>query len=252
MKLVSLNIWGGIVFEPLLEFIDRHSSDTDIFCFQEVLFSEETKTLPDTKAHLNIFVELKKKLSDFSVFTRPTESKYFQFELLGEAEMGEAIFVRKSLSVKESGGFLTYSGEVEGMTLGAKATGNFQWVKIDNLVIGSIHGIWQRDTGKNDTPARIAQSQSLVDFSTKINGMKIFCGDFNLDLNTKSISMLEAGMRNLIKENKVLSTRSSLYSKGDSKFADYVFVSPGIIVNDFRVLEDVVSDHLPLQLDFSL
>lgn len=39
MKLVSLNTWCGRAFEPLLDFIEEQSTDTDIFCFQEMFDS---------------------------------------------------------------------------------------------------------------------------------------------------------------------------------------------------------------------
>ena len=57
-------------------------------------------------------------------------------------------------------------------------------------------------------------------------------------------------MRNLIKEYRITSTRSHFY-ESDVRFADYVLVSPEIKVRDFRVLDDVVSDHLPLYVEFS-
>ncbi len=56
-------------------------------------------------------------------------------------------------------------------------------------------------------------------------------------------------MRNLVKEYRVTSTRSQLYKKPD-KFADYILVSPEVIVEDFKVLEEEMSDHLPLLLTF--
>lgn len=58
-------------------------------------------------------------------------------------------------------------------------------------------------------------------------------------------------MHNLISEYNVTSTRSSLYTK-EEKFADYTFISKGIAVQGFRVLQDVVSDHLPLLLEFDV
>src|SRR3989304_780654 len=47
----------------------------------------------------------------------------------------------------------------------------------------------------------------------KFNGQKILCGDFNLNPDTKSLNILDRGMKNLIKEYKVKSTRSGLYKK---------------------------------------
>ena len=36
MKLITLNVWGGKVFEPLMDFFKKRAGDTDIFCLQEV------------------------------------------------------------------------------------------------------------------------------------------------------------------------------------------------------------------------
>ena len=78
----------------------------------------------------------------------------------------------------------------------------------------------------------------------------MLCGDFNLLPDTESLRMLEsAGLRNLVVECGVTSTRTSLYARPEP-FADYVFVSDGIAVRDFHVLPDVVSDHTPLLLEF--
>jgi len=68
--------------------------------------------------------------------------------------------------------------------------------------------------------------------------------------DTESMAILETSMRNLIKENWVDSTRSHLH-KGETKFADYVMVSPGVKIERFEVMQDTVSDHLPLFLEFN-
>ena len=73
-------------------------------------------------------------------------------------------------------------------------------------------------------------------------------GDFNLLPETQSIKKLESiGLRNLIKEYGVTSTRTAHYTKLE-KYADYMFVSRDIEVADFKVLPDAVSDHSPLYL----
>ena len=76
------------------------------------------------------------------------------------------------------------------------------------------------------------------------------CGDFNLLPNTQSLAILEEGMRNLIKEFGITSTRSELYTKSE-KYADYILTSPDIAVHDFKVFSDTISDHLPLMVEFS-
>lgn len=83
-----------------------------------------------------------------------------------------------------------------------------------------------------------------------INTPKILCGDFNLRPDTESMNIIEQGMNNLIKINNISSTRTRYYKK-EEKFADYILTSPDIVVNEFAVLSDEVSDHAPLYLDFN-
>lgn len=80
---------------------------------------------------------------------------------------------------------------------------------------------------------------------------KILCGDFNLRPDTTSISTLKEGMNDLIRRHGITSTRTQLYDKPE-KYADYIFTSPEINVIDFNVWDDVVSDHNPLSLKFSI
>jgi endonuclease/exonuclease/phosphatase family metal-dependent hydrolase len=111
-----------------------------------------------------------------------------------------------------------------------------------------VHGLWN-GKGKTDSVERIAQSQRIKQFLDTINNPKILCGDFNLRPDTESVKIIESGMRNLIKEYDIKSTRTSFYQK-EEKYADYIFASADIIVNSFEVLNEEVSDHAPLLLDF--
>ena len=113
----------------------------------------------------------------------------------------------------------------------------------------NLHGLWTSG-GKTDTPSRIEQSEKVKAFVDKAEGGKILCGDFNLLPHTRSIEILESNLRNLIKEYGVTSTRSELYTKPE-RFADYTMVSKEINVHNFKVMPEVVSDHIPLLLDFS-
>ncbi len=56
MKLLCLNVWGGKIHEPLLDFIKKHS-DIDIFCFQEV-FNSAIKEISKDGFHTNIFSDI--------------------------------------------------------------------------------------------------------------------------------------------------------------------------------------------------
>ncbi len=253
MKIISLNIWGGKIYEPLIHFMKSHANSVDIFCLQDILFGSEPIFSPKSHGRINIFNEIKEILSDFNyaIFKTPNES-HFHDELLDPSiGCGQVIFTRKSFLILESGGFRTpQSGFFNG---GDLANGKYHWVRINlsgkDFIIMNSHGIWQRDSQKNDTPERIVQSQNIEDFFASVTGKKILCGDLNLALETKSIKILEENMINLIKNYNIESTRSTHYTK-PGKFADYIFVSPDVVVKEFGVLPDEVSDHLPLYIDF--
>ena len=259
MRLISLNTWAGTVFEPLMKFIEEYREDTDVFCFQEILFGTMASQTPVHKARTNLFSELEQRLTDFEalVYKAPDDARWFQSESLPEGvESGLVIFARKSIRIVDSGGFRCYRDKLfrEG-SRGGKITGSCQWVKIEdsagiNTTILNLHGLWQRDTEKSDTPERIIQSEILRDFIRQQEGKVILCGDFNLVPDGESIKILEDGMTNLVKKFNVTSVRSDFYTK-PGKFASYILISPNIQVARFEVLQNQVSDHLPLLLDFN-
>lgn len=131
---------------------------------------------------------------------------------------------------------------------------NLQTIKIcaddKDLTVYNYHGIW-RPGDKKDNQDRLVTSEKIKRIMKNNTGEKILCGDFNLLPDTKSLTILEEGMRNLIKEFGIKSTRSELYTK-EHKFADYTIVSDGIKVIDFKVPAISISDHLPMILEFDL
>lgn len=112
-----------------------------------------------------------------------------------------------------------------------------------------LHGLWNGQ-GKGDSEDRIEQSERILGFTSSLVNPFVIVGDFNLRPDTESLKKLEeGGLRNLIAEYGVTSTRTSLYTKPE-KFADYAFVSDGIEVTDFKVLPEEASDHSPLFVEF--
>lgn len=127
--------------------------------------------------------------------------------------------------------------------------------QVKSYAIGNIHGIWQPDD-KLDSPGRLMQSREIIDFFRSRSGPVIIVGDFNLFPDTESIEMFErAGYRNLIKEYNIPTTRNRLawerYPGNPHYFADYVFVSPEVEIVSFEVINNEVSDHLPMVLEIA-
>ena len=262
MKLISLNIWGGKVYGPLMEFIKKEAITTDIFCFQEVFRTKTGKTELDG-FRLNIFSDMASKLSGFNRYMSPTQDRFipgfdnlFDFDL----NFGLATFIRKNIKV-QADDFFVY-GKKNSMIDGDRETlpRNVQHLilKISgkDLSIFNYHGIWRKATGnttnKSDTPERLAASEIIRNRINCVDGEKILCGDFNLLPDTKSLAIMADGMVDLIKKFCVQTTRSKLYVKDVLKFADYTIVSNGIKVKRFEVSDITVSDHLPMILQFEL
>ncbi len=157
MKLISLNIWGGRIREPLLKFITNYK-DVNIFCFQELYNNaNDPMSGEQRQPDLTIFTELKKLLPNHSAFFRPTIRN----------EYGIGMFVKKEIEVVEEGEIIlrsvpNFSGS------GGDHTRNMQWVKCSvnnkNFVVMNVHGLW---TGidKKDNPDRLKQSERIKKIS---------------------------------------------------------------------------------------
>ncbi|MBI2098848.1 endonuclease/exonuclease/phosphatase family protein [Candidatus Uhrbacteria bacterium] len=253
MKLISLNTWGGRAGkEKLLAFFAKHK-DADIFCLQEI-WSAPYEHLEGYSAgginisHSNIMVygmqEISALLHSHTAYFKPHHLDNY----------GLMMLVKKNLDVISEGDVFVYKekGHIPEEDVGFHAR-NVQYATITtqkgNRSILNFHGLWN-GRGKSDSEDRLLQSDKIIRFMKTLSNPYVLCGDFNLLPDTQSIKKLEdSGLRNLIKEYGITSTRTSLYGKKE-KFADYALISEGMAVNDFKVLPDEVSDHCPLYLEF--
>tara|TARA_B100000508_G_C11463138_1_gene280205 strand:- start:2374 stop:3102 length:729 start_codon:yes stop_codon:yes gene_type:complete len=240
MKLISLNIWGGHVYQPLLNFFDAHRQ-IEIFCLQEVYDKADKPITDETrKLYLNIFSDIQKKLPEHKAFFRPVVKGIY----------GIGMLVHQSVNVIAEGEAVIYNNP-DYAGVGPSHSRILQWMECDNghsrYTIINVHGLWN-GKGKTDSPARLQQSENIRIFLSNIKTPVILCGDFNLRPDTQSLSILSQDMRDLIKENGVVDTRTKFYPK-EERFADYIFTSPNLRVNQFSVLKEQVSDHAPLFLE---
>ncbi len=254
MKLITLNTWGGRAGkEKLLDFFGEHKKDTDVFCLQEI-WSAPYKHLEGSLAggvkikHGMTMVYAMQEISAVLSGHIP----YFRPHFMDD--YGLMMLVKKDTKIIEEGEVFVHKhkGYIPKEDIGEHAR-NIQYIKIEInerlITIINFHGLWN-GKGKTDTDDRIQQTNNILDFVKTIEGDYILCGDFNLLPDTKSIKLFEShGLRNLIKEYEITSTRTSFYTKPE-KHADYVFVTKGIDVKDFKVLPEEISDHAPLFLEF--
>ncbi len=116
----------------------------------------------------------------------------------------------------------------------------------------NYHGIWSKD--KQGSLKTVQACRIIKDLADEVDYPVIICGDFNLFPDTESMRVLKENYRCLVDEYKIDTTRpkSNELSQLSRNVVDYIFVSKGIKVNNFEVIDTDASDHLPLLLDFDI
>lgn len=258
MRLISLNAWCGRSLHPLMRFFRKWAKSTDVFCLQEVLDSTQEyvdDAHPDEYVVGSLFEKIQRELTGFwSDFAFFDDNRH---------RMSQAMFVREgavtAARALRFGDRTVFVPKIAVEKGSAPCTARkLQFAKIEKdgrmVFIINCHGLW--DGPKTDTPDRIAQSKTIRRFLDEQAWPTVLVGDFNLLPDTESLRILTQGMRELVTEYGIASTRTPLYRHYDNpaepNFADYAIVSPEIVVDDFRVLPDIASDHCPLLLDFHL
>lgn len=253
LKLITLNAWGGRAADALLPFFAEKGKDVDVFCLQEVFDTDEASLEarhPGQNLRADLFRRMRAALPDhFGCFA------YFDDD---PVRMSLAMFVRQGIRLRTLADFIVHRPDVpqeNGHIV--RSARKLQYVVLEHagrdVTIANYHGLWVNGP-KTDTPERLQQGQRIRAFLDGIAGPKIICGDFNLLPENESLAIIDRGLRNLVKETGVKSTRTPLYrhyeNPAEPNFADYVIVSPDVDVKSFAVLPDQVSDHAALMLEF--
>ena len=259
MKLLDLNI--GIKLDnnkQVLEFIKDQNAD--ICTFQEAMngidsscyenFKSKNKIVEVENYHYNAFAPL-------FVASGITKNNVVVRDFGGKAEQGSLIISK--YSIKEHYNQFYYNDYK--YNYDATHFKEKDWcrsiqntileIKGKEIQIINVHGIWNKDKLGDDRT--INQSKFILEKIRKDIPV-IVVGDFNLLPNTESIKILNNELVNLIDKYNIESTRPNFddgLDKGNI-VCDYVFVNDKVKVNDFKVIESNVSDHLPLILDFDI
>jgi len=262
LRIVSLNLWGGLAVGPLLDWVRQQAPRTDLFCFQEALAAQESLRL-ECRFHTTLYRDLAEALPEFVgafdpvvTWPEPTEDGR-QIEV----PFGLATFARRSLpiSARRAAWIVDHQDHLDAVPGLHKIV---RWLQVTELTIpsgallvGNYHGI-ARPGSKLDSDERLEQSRGIRRVLDAHDGPVALVGDFNLLPETESVRLLEHSLRNLVIELGIPTTRSRLNpyfgTPQEQPYADYAFVSPELHVTDFAVPDVEISDHLPLVLDLTL
>ena len=245
MRLITLNIWCGknFLLGSLIDFLKTNSKSTDVFCFQEVLDNEKgINSVVFRDGTEDVVAQIRAALPDFVGYSAIPQVN----------ERGLATFIKKDWKVDSIEDQYVYGtknsmSDDSWFTIGI----NMLYTKIskgEKFNIWNLHGAFVKPD-KKDYPKTIEQSNNIKKIISGVNGKRILCGDFNLDPDTESVRILESiPLKNLVIDYGITNTRSKYYEL-PARFADYIMPSEEVNVKDFKVLQDEVSDHLPLLLD---
>lgn len=226
MKLIFLNVWGEEMRDNLVDFIKDQTRDTDIFCFQEA--TEEVKQR--CRGTLVGYKEISddKFVSDNNNFN-------------------QAMFIKSDIEIISRGVLLDQDMDCGLVQYAEVKIGN------DNTYVCNVHGS-ARPNDKLDSPGRLKLSKEIIEFFKDKNEPIVIGGDFNLEPAIKSVAVFsENGYRDLIKEFNIKTTRNHFawdrFPDNKMYYSDYVFLNEKINLKSFSVVENEVSDHLPLLLE---
>jgi endonuclease/exonuclease/phosphatase family metal-dependent hydrolase len=242
MKLIQLNIWYGKLVGNVLRFLQREQPD--ILCLQEMCSSPDGRTMM-----FDTMQELQKEFSYPHVYFSPV----FSFQCMGlGVRYGNAILSRAAFKSAQT--VFTRHEYMENYRDGVDEDNirNFQHAAVDTgggiLHILNHHGHWAIPKGSNAETDR--QLGILADYAARLDGPVIVTGDMNLAPQERSLRQLgRAGLVDLCTRHGIKTTRNILAWKQD-EVSDYIFVNDKVKVKDFRVYEDLISDHAALGLEF--
>jgi endonuclease/exonuclease/phosphatase family metal-dependent hydrolase len=242
VKLVQLNAWGGRLEHQVTDLL-RDEAATFV-CLQEII-----STAGDGVLCVPL-EQLQTALGQVNAYMSPVIS----FSLMNhKASYGNAILSELPFAAKKTiFTNLTYKDDFD-FDSDDYNIRNLQHVQVGidgktlNILNHHGHHIRQHKNGDAQT---LRQMQQIADYIELLDGPVILSGDFNLAPHSPSLEILNANLRNLSIEHKLTTTRTLLTAK--KEVCDYIFVSDGIKVSNFRASDKLASDHQALVLEFEV
>ncbi|WP_242910780.1 endonuclease/exonuclease/phosphatase family protein [Actinomadura terrae] len=264
MRIISLNAWGGAMFDELAPWLD--TCGADVLCLQEIThtpglggwtrFDDADRSLPQ---RANLLADVRSRLPRHHGLFAVSDAGPVQDHegWRHRQDFGVATFVAESLPVVGMRSAFVHGDYTEhrdqwptdGRARAALAVRVYDRQAERFVTVVNLHGL--RDPrGKVDTPARHAQAERLADLvgEARHDGdMTVVCGDFNLLPDSKTFQILaEIGLTDLV---GTADTRTSRYAK-PLRHAGYLLVSDPAGVERFEIVaEPEVSDHRALLIE---
>ena len=264
MRIISLNAWGGAMFDDLARWLG--TCGADILCLQETThtatssgwthFNDAERSLPQ---RADLLADLRSLFPGHHALFTASDAGPVCDDTGGvhHQEFGLAAFVAPGLPlVGMRSAFVHghYTDHQSHWPTGDRPRAAQIMRVLDRqaqrfVTITHLHGL--RDPrGKADTPARRAQAERLADLISsgrEPGDLTVVCGDFNLLPDSETFQILaKLGLVDLVRD---ADTRTSRYPK-PLRHASYLLISEPSAVQQFKIItQPEVSDHCALMLD---
>jgi len=243
MKILQLNIWSGRLEKQITELLDREKAD--VLCLQEVI------SVPGGNSFFFLDMEEAQKILGYE-YSYLSPSNSFNY-MKRKASWGNCILSKISFEYKEQ--VYTFTGPNDDFDFLENDKYNsgrvLQHVSIKTneglLHVLNHHGHHKHEHKNGDEETR-RQCNLIADYVKDLEGPVVLCGDFNLVPDSPSIEQINHVLVNHVKERGIVTTRTPLTHKTEA--CDYIFTSSDIEVKTFQVLDDIVSDHKALTIEF--
>lgn len=240
MKILQLNIWDGRVKGSLARFLEQN--DFDVICLQEATWGE----CDDKLRNFSLIVDEIKEITGLEYESRSSNWRMKIFSDHEVMEQGNVILSREEIINEKIELVHGQYDKIKSAIDFCEHAYTLQIVKLSSgIYVANHHGYWKPDPIGNETT--VAAMHKVAEHLKTIDGPLVMCGDLNIIDKSPAMRELDF-LRDLTSENKIDNTLSGL--KFDGKVAcDHILVNSGVKVKEFRVLDDLVSDHKALMVD---
>lgn len=247
MKLLQLNVWMGRLTRQIIPLIEREKPD--IITAQEVFDTDGEIAFPD--GTFNVASMMRQASGYEYTYFSPT----CDMQVAGhEVRFGNAIFSKYPIVHAETiftAGEAVHDMTEENFRMNVR-NAQFVTVQIDDkeALVVNHHGYWE--SNPTGSPASVAAMQHVTDKLRTFDRIPtVIAGDMNVNPGTSAMRLFDGLAEDLTATHGISSTLSVLGKVRDVA-CDHILVNDLVRVNGFRVLDDLVSDHQALVLEFDV
>lgn len=250
MKLMQLNVWMGKLSWAAERFIEQEQPD--IVCLQEVFRAERDIMIPDRMFQCLDLLQEASGL-DYCYFS-PTMG----VSIAGvTADFGNAILSRYPLQASETifthGEYTKNFAPTTSEETAHTIPRNMQIVEVVTnegiVTVINHHGHWEATP--LGTEKSIEKMKRVAERARQVEGALILAGDLNVTPESEVMRMFDGWLTDEVAHSDARTTLSKVGRPLDV-VCDHILTNDHVYTKKFSVETVMISDHLPLLMEFEL